>query len=264
MIRLFATDLDGTLLNDQKTVNHDDRDALGQLHNQGIRRCLASGRLRSEMIKVAQSLEGSFDLICQNGAHVETAEGEVLLERRFTPDLAISLYPLLTAHDVLVVTCLPDKDIIETHTTRAIAVEKRLYQPYQEMPDLPTRIGNDILPSKFSLFGDMADLKQVERRLHETFSEEITTYVSDFDCLDIMPGEVSKGAGLAILMNRLHLTKDDTACIGDSFNDVSMFSVAKYSFAMDHAVPGVKEQSTMTATCVADAVKQLMPRHNIK
>ncbi len=258
MIRLFATDLDGTLLNDKKTVNRDDQDALAKLHKKGIRRCLASGRLRSEMIKVAQNLGGPFDLICQNGAHVETAEGEVLLETRFAPHLAVSLYPLLTTNDVLVVTCLPDKDIIEAHTQRAIAVEKRLYQPYQAMKDLPNRIGFDILPSKFSLFGEMSNLKQVEKRLHETFSGQITTYVSDFDCLDIMPSEVSKGAGLAILMNRLHLTKEDTACIGDSFNDVSMFSVAKYNFAMHHAVPGVKEQSAMTAASVADAVTRII------
>lgn len=260
MIRLFATDLDGTLLNDEKTVNHHDQKALHQLHNQGIRRCLASGRLRSEMVKVAQSLGGPFDLICQNGAHVETAQGEVLLQRRFASDLVASLYPLLTAHDVLVVTCLPDMDIIETHTTRAIAVEKRLYQPYQTMVDLPKRIGYDIFPSKFSLFGEMTNLMEVEKQLHNTFPDQITSYVSDSDCLDVMPGDVSKGAGLTILMNRLHLTEEDTACIGDSFNDVSMFSVAKHSFAMDHAVSGVKDKSTATASCVADAIQQLLQR----
>ncbi len=260
MIKLFVTDLDGTLLNDQKKVNENDRMALQKLQRLGVRCCLASGRLRFEMLRVAEYVGGRFDLICQNGAHVETAEGHILAQSRFEANLARALYSALDASDALLVACLPEEDLIKERTPRALAVEQRLFTAYKTVPDLKERIGHDLLPSKFSIFGDLSVLKELQQQLSGQFSQRITTYVSAIDCLDVMPAEVSKGSALEVLMRTLQLNEDEVACVGDSYNDVSMFSVAKHSFAMHHGDQGVREQARHVTYSIADAVEHITLR----
>ena len=50
---------------------------------------------------------------------------------------------------------------------------------------------------------------------------------------------VSKGSALRRLMEHLQIEANEVACIGDSFNDISMFEVTPHSFTLHHAHPYV-------------------------
>ena len=56
-IKLFATDLDGTLFDQKHVLRDDTRDALLSLHNKGIVLVVATGRARSSLPDSITSLK---------------------------------------------------------------------------------------------------------------------------------------------------------------------------------------------------------------
>lgn len=257
MIRLFVSDLDGTLLNDAKQVDPVDRAALQELEQTGVQLCLASGRLRSEMLRVAGTVGGSFHLICQNGALVESLDGRVLSRSFFDPALALAVYDFAGQWNILAAVCLPDEDVIARRTERAADVERRFLTHYRVAPDLAQRFDADMQPGKFSLFGESDVLEALEDNLLARFPGKITAFRVAPDCLDVMPAAVTKGAGLRVLLAELGIAPAEVACVGDAHNDLAMFAVAGHSFAMRHAEPAIREGARHVAGSVAEAVARV-------
>ncbi len=80
----------------------------------------------------------------------------------------------------------------------------------------------------------------VEEILSENLDVEITT--SGY-ALHVMPRGVNKGAGLLILCKELDMDPGHVAAIGDSRNDLEMFSVVGLSIALPNAPEEVKERA---------------------
>ena len=61
---------------------------------------------------------------------------------------------------------------------------------------------------------------------------------------DIVMGNVSKGTGIAEVLDYLNISKDEAMSIGDSDNDIAMTLVAGTSIAMGNATENLKKCST--------------------
>jgi hydroxymethylpyrimidine pyrophosphatase-like HAD family hydrolase len=59
--------------------------------------------------------------------------------------------------------------------------------------------------------------------------------------IEINSKNTNKGIALQYLLKHLNLTKDNLMAIGDSYNDVEMLKLAKYSFVMNHADNEIKK-----------------------
>ena len=53
------------------------------------------------------------------------------------------------------------------------------------------------------------------------------------------------------------MKQNEVACIGDSFNDISMFEVTPHSFTLHHAHPYVKEKANHIVRSVEEAIMKL-------
>ena len=67
-----------------------------------------------------------------------------------------------------------------------------------------------------------------------------------------------KGAALSDLQMRLMLTKFDTACIGDSGNDIAMMHNAKYSFCIGERSNELSTVCTDKAECIEKAFAKII------
>jgi len=65
---LVVSDLDGTLLDDAHGVTKDNKTALQNLYDAGVKICLASGRMVTAMTPIEQHLGMDLNLVCYNGA----------------------------------------------------------------------------------------------------------------------------------------------------------------------------------------------------
>ncbi|MNI31713.1 Pyridoxal phosphate phosphatase YigL [compost metagenome] len=258
MIKLLVSDLDGTLLDHSKQVVERDLLALRQAKEQGIDLCIASGRMHSEIQQVTQSIGKSAHSVSQNGAFVHLEDGSSLHAKLFNAELASQIYEHTHSFDLVRVVCSADSNYINQITPASDLIQTRAYEAFRLRADLNNGLLTDLSCSKFSFFSSMEVLLEVKDYMERQFGDQIAMFVSEHDCLDIMPQHVSKGNSLLTLLNEIGLKPDEIACVGDSFNDISMFGLTRHSFVMDSAHPEVQQAATHQVQSVAEAVQYVL------
>lgn len=260
MIKLIVSDLDGTLLDHERKVSDRDREAVEAAVRQGFELCIASGRMYSEIQVVMEPFGDCYHGIGQNGATVYRKGGRFVTSSDFEPRLSSGLLQATRGYDfVHFVHCTDDSYYIHKRTEQSLPYESRILTAIAERADLEQALRADEIRScKLCYFGELDRLNRLKDELLERFEGHIEAYISDKDCLDVMPLNVSKGAGLTRLMNELGLEPHEVACIGDSFNDLSMFAVAGHSYAMAGSHPDIRSKAGSAVPSVADAIEQII------
>jgi hypothetical protein len=269
--RLFAIDLDGTLVRDDGQIAAQDRKAIERLRASDVAVTLATGRLGPGALPIARSLELDTPLVCADGA--------------------VTICPLTAA--VMDASPLAFRSI---EALLAIATETGMH-PYLFTPDeiwgpaleLPF-LGNwgpavtptdDLLEKAWGMppppvlaaiaFGTEARASAAARLAVVEVDDEETEAASfpmggtPLWAVRLTPAGASKAAGLAALAQSMGITSDQTGAIGDWHNDVSMLGWAGHSFAMGHAPAEVATHARhhLAATSqagggVAEAVARLL------
>lgn len=254
MIKLIVSDLDGTLLHKHQSIRPEDREALHEAQRQGIKVAFASGRMLPEIKQVMNEMGLQLHTISQNGAYVHTSDGELIRHNAFERELIVPLTEAAAGLPFVTVLAGPDHYIVQEMDERASRLKNRLLAPLVELSDLHERLGRELICGKISYMGDADELRKLGEDLLQTYGDAIDVYISDVDCLDVMPRISSKGTGLAALLDYLQLKPEETMCIGDAFNDISMFKMTPHSFAMASGHPDVRRQASRTVRYVSDAV----------
>ncbi|KEZ52733.1 MULTISPECIES: Cof-type HAD-IIB family hydrolase [Metabacillus] len=258
MIKLFVSDLDGTLLDHQKEVSDKDIEALKHLKKSGVDICLASGRMDVEIGEILTKIGEKYHRISQNGAFINTDSDESLHALTFESVIAQEVFDVVRAEDFLTIVADYSTNYTERRNEAVTSIESRMFAPITENEQLAEGIGRDIKASKISILGEYESLLPLQKKLRERYPDTIETYISDSQCLDIMPKHISKGNALQMLIQHLDIAPSEIACIGDSFNDIPMFRLTPFSFAMENALPEVKKEAAYTAASVGDAILKVM------
>lgn len=262
MIKLFVTDLDDTLLNHAKQVEERDKLALSKLVQHGIAVCFASGRMDDELVRVMNEIEGTYHRVSHNGAYVFTDQGEALGETTFQGDIAKQIFEAAREHGLYGFISTGNEKLIPEYTDYLREMDKRLNIGFQENPNVLSQIGHELLPSKVCIFGEKEKLIQFQQVMKEKYDEQHDSFISAPDCIDFMPKNVSKGAGLAKLLEKLEIPPEEIACVGDSYNDISMFQLTPYSFAMAVADDEVKRHAKQgVVKSVSEAAERVLKQN---
>lgn len=254
MIKLIVSDLDGTLLDHSKKVNSREIAALMRAKEAGIRLCLASGRMNIEMQQVLQEMGHKAYSVSQNGAFIHLEDGTFLQSKLFHPVLADQVYQFLKDFDLVKLVCSGEANYITHLSPASDDIQSRTFQPFIVKEDVEQSLKGALPVCKFSMFGNIEILLELKALMEEKLGDQLELFISDKDCLDIMPLDVSKGSSLLILIEKLGLQPEEIACFGDSFNDVSMFKITPHSFAMKGAHPEVKQNAVYQVDSVAEAI----------
>jgi Cof subfamily protein (haloacid dehalogenase superfamily) len=255
MIKLIVSDLDGTLIHHHSSIRKEDVQALHAMIEEGIAVAFASGRMYPEIGAVMKEIDRRVHSISQNGAYVHTSDGTLLSHHAFERELLVELVGAAEGTPFLTMLCGPDSYFVEQMNEHARTIGARLMAPFHEIPNARELLGREVMCGKMSFFGDVEHLRGLQERLLGQYGERIDAYISDIDCMDIMPRGVSKGTGLHALLKKLNIMPEETVCIGDSFNDLAMFAETPHSFAMAGAHPEVRAQAKHTARHVADVIE---------
>ena len=88
-IKLFVTDLDGTLLLKGQQVSQENIDAVQAAVKAGVTVTIATGRMYQAALPVAQALGVDVPIITYNGALIKSTSGEVFYEN-FLPEQVVA------------------------------------------------------------------------------------------------------------------------------------------------------------------------------
>lgn len=109
-VKFIASDVDGTLVNDAKTIPDEAIEAIRAARESGIRVAIASGRAWNEMNDVIEKLPCLRYFMCTNGAYVmDKEENRSLFHVTFDKEQALYLLRKLLTYGVYVEAYVKDK-----------------------------------------------------------------------------------------------------------------------------------------------------------
>ncbi len=257
MIKLFATDLDGTLFRNYSTILEEDKRAMHMLHDHQITLTIATGRSDNEIQEIFKLLNLNGNRISQNGSFVHNADGELLHEQTFSPELSQTLYREMENHGINYLVSTKDHIMTKDKNDFFKKYEDVFFFPLVESQAFDTEIGKTIIPSKFMIVGETDEVSAVQAELAKQYEGSMESYLSDPSCVDLVPKGISKGTALDRLLKTIDIAPEEIAVIGDSFNDISMFQMTPHSYAMASAHPDVKKHANYVVEHVHEAVADL-------
>jgi Cof subfamily protein (haloacid dehalogenase superfamily) len=259
LIKLIVSDLDGTLLGLDNHIKKEDKHAIQLAMEQGIDFAIASGRMDNEILDVLKELDQKAHRISQNGAFIYTKTNLPLYAATFSPQLAQQIYrQAKELEEAIVLVCNENTYFIEETNENTVEIEKRLFYGLHEHPNILDSIDKDIHPSKITVLAANEQIVEFEQKIIHQFGNHIDTFISEPRCLDIMPKNISKGNAIRTLMEHLRLQPNEIACFGDAFNDIPMFRLTPYSFAMSHAHPDVKKEAQYVINSVSEGIHMIL------
>lgn len=239
MIRLVVTDVDGTLVQPDKSLAPSTVAAANRLLDAGIPLGIVSARPTRGMIWLARDLGLEGLLAGFNGGIVMRPDGTVV-ERRLVPEAAartaLDLFArnkvsawVVTAEEWLVLDPLGPHVDRERRTVRFNERVVDSFEPYLAWAGKVVGVTDD-LPL----------LAGLEAELQAMLGGTANARRSQPYFLDVTHRAADKGNAVRTLASHLGVALSDVAVLGDMPNDVPMFAVAGYSIAMGNAPPEVQ------------------------
>ncbi|MGG2064601.1 HAD family hydrolase [Bacillus sp. S14(2024)] len=258
MIKMFISDIDGTMMQHGGVINEQDIEALRSLADQNIILCFASGRLDNEIAELMNKVDMNFHRISVNGVFVYTHENKQLLSATFDSTILPELLSITNKEPFFRYVSDEYNYYIEEKTPFIHELEKQIKMTSVAEPNLLEKIDKTIFPNKISIGGTKEDLVTLQKQIDETFKGKISTFISAEQCLDVMPPNISKGSAISVLLEEFNIQPNEIACIGDSYNDIPMFALTPHSFAMAGADDEVRQHATHTVSSVKDAIEYVL------
>ena len=248
--KLFAFDLDGTLLDSGKRVRPANAAAVRRISETGAAVALASGRLGCGVRRYAPELGIDPALVVLNGAEVYTSSKPEAPRVYYAPlDAARAEHLIDYCKDKPVALNFYHNDTLYSAKTDKNAKWTDLYHEQTGVSynfiDKNFSAVAGLTPSKMIFIGDPAYIDEQEARFQALWGAggDNSVYV----CrtwnyyLEFMNPKATKGIGLAALCDALGINISDAAAYGDAENDIPMLTAAGYGTAMKNADPAVKQ-----------------------
>jgi Cof subfamily protein (haloacid dehalogenase superfamily) len=250
---LLAVDLDFTLLDADREIAEENRAAVRRATEHDIAVVLASGRGLAAMRRFADSLDLTGPMVTCNGAFVVTPSGRIIKEHVLPRERLRKVIEFARAggfhlnlycrEEVLMAENSPWADVYVTrakqHRPRAIGWEALA----------------DINPNKAIILTEPETVLAIEASARALFEEPGAVTLSEPEYLEFLCPEANKATGLAAVAEVLEVPLENTAAIGDYYNDIPMLRWAAHSAAVENAPEEVLSE--------ADIVVARHDRHGV-
>ena len=239
MIKLIALDLDGTLAIEDHQVSTLTRDALDNLHQNGVEVVIATGRRYRTTRYVIENLGFDVFAVCNGGALIKAPDQTTLYRESF------SVIPILEITRELKLTLFAQRDshhyggadfIIDSVTTWNEVTSRHAdqNQDWCEARDLTTS-SNDYMVA--GCFGHQRELNLLTNQIVNKYGKNYNTIIvphvdSHWFYCEISLGHVDKWHGLQKILSRFNLAPENVCAVGDQLNDLSMVTAAGHGVAM--------------------------------
>jgi Cof subfamily protein (haloacid dehalogenase superfamily) len=242
-IRLVVTDMDGTLLDDDREIHDEFWPLADELFRRGILFAPASGRYYHSLRQKFDAIADEVVFIASNGAHV-VFRGEDLHADLLPRDLAQGVIDRVrTVEGATPVLCGRRGAYIDDDDDAFLAWIGPHYPSLFVVEDL-RGVVDDVL--SVGIF-DRKSAEENSLRALDGLESDVRFMATDPHWVDVVSPTADKGGAVRRLQDRFGITPEQTMVFGDYLNDLTMMPTGTYSFAMANAHPLVKELASWTA-----------------
>lgn len=256
---LLVSDLDGTILNDEKHISMADRRALGAFEAEGGRFSYVTGRAPVGLASVFSEYRPSTPVGCLNGGGIyDGVTGKWLARSPLSRDVMELVYEVERFDPQMGIELVSFDGYYfckKNKTTEEHRSEERL-------PDLSCAY--DEVPGDLAklLFVDTPERlnRLIEHLSHSEWAERYEMIRSTDRFYEVMPRGINKGSVLLSLADRLGIARERTVAVGDNDNDVAMLRAAGLGVAVANASPAAREAADLVldVTNNEDAIAALI------
>lgn len=261
MIKLIASDMDGTLLDSDMQLSQKNIDAIHYANSKGIEFMVCTGRNRTEALPPLEEAGIDCAMITLNGAQVFDKKGNVLFSAPIEKDTVEQILTVLEDHNIYYEISTNKGTYSESKEQRienfasqlaevtphlthkmaiAMTVARLEFLPIRFVKSLRELITNeDIIVLKIICFHKDGAIHLGPAAAQLDTFEELAVTSSGQNNIEINHRSAQKGIAVAQVAKDRDIKLDEVMTIGDNLNDVSMIQIAGVSFAMGNALPEV-------------------------
>lgn len=270
MIRLIASDLDGTLMGVKDEIPSSNLTAINAINNSHIDFTICTGKTYAMIKNTCENLNASYGIFGNGNQIINLKTGEELYKKTLTIQEVQQCIHLSKSYHLHVHLYTNDSVITEKLLYMDLRNYKLKNSPHysnslnfievdnieQYVTTYTPEILKLVISSTHSLSAiqkllqTTTDLSICRIKKYDNYRDEIID--KEYEYLDITPTGINKHEALQILGNHLHLQQDEVMAIGDNLNDLDMIKHSGIGIAVANAYDEVKEVATYTTKETAD------------
>jgi Cof subfamily protein (haloacid dehalogenase superfamily) len=239
---LLLFDLDGTLLDANRTIRPATIDVLTELMARGVRVGFSTGRSPVSVRPYIDALEPTGPLILFNGCILWDVDDDAIRASRNLPrEDAIRLVQATVDLRVHANVYIGSGLFVRHRGRLSLESEEKDGVPHTEVDDIVDFVrAHDEAPFKLLCIDESKDFSALAARFEEVLESDCTLVNSEPTYLEVLPPGVNKGAMLAEVDRHYGIPPERVAAFGDEMNDVELLKAAGHAVVMENANPRVK------------------------
>ena len=261
-IRMVVSDVDGTLVRNDKSLTGATIAAVQRLRDAGIAFSIISARPSRGLSHPIETLGIDQPTAAFNGGTVTGPEGQVLLANRLTDDVAARTVELLQHENVETWVFADDEWLVVDENGPQVPRERRTigFGP-TVLASFASRLAR--VDKIVAASNDYPLLERLEKTVGDALHGQARAIRSQPYYLDVTDLKADKGNGVAALADAAGVPLEHVAVLGDGHNDIAMFQRAGLAIAMGQSAPEVRAAATHVTKSneedgVADAIERLI------
>lgn len=273
MLKLVATDLDGTFLRNDKSISKENLDTLLSLGDRDILRVVATGRnLRKTQEVIANHIPFDY-IVFSSGAGVYDCKNDKLLYYRNINKMVVQqLSDFLIESDLNFHLFKPVPENYKCWYYRGSVPchEFERYFDFHQSHAEPLPI-NQPLDSEACQFlivfpNNMDRFLSLKKEIQNNFPEVKVVRTSSpletgYIWMEIFHHSVSKGNGVKFVCDSLQIGQEYTLGIGNDFNDLDLLEFTNYSYIVANGPEELKDRFLSIRSNEENAFAQAVGNH---
>ena len=266
---MFVSDLDGTLLDDDHKISKENKEAIKDLQDQGIKFVVATGRTKYILEDFLEQVDYKMPYIWSNGSAISQANGETWHTEQIPVKTVQQIIKLAHEHDIDYMIHTLD-GLVAEHLDGRLENLRKYNESVKKEHQIPLTADPalyDNLESYTRLkFSANSESSQVLYEFQKIISEKIkgvNVVFSEATLLDVTAKDASKGAAVLKIAADYNIKPEEIVVIGDNENDISMFEVCGLALTLENAKDPIKAAASGVTknnndSGVADAIRRFV------
>ena len=250
-MKILFTDLDGTLLDDNKDISAEDMSAIRKMIAAGHKFVMTTGRPLTSVKKLASRygfLEAGFYLVSFNGGLIYDCESQEAILTRYIPVEEVkAIMDAAHACGMHAHTYSGDLVVSEYETEQLKTYCRLMQMDYVVVKDIREYYGQFINvvvkpPIKVNIITpfDHSSLESFRAEMRKITAGKLFDVFSKPEMLEFSHMKSNKGDAVRFMADFYKVPMADTIAVGDEENDCPMIEAAGVGVAMANASPVVR------------------------
>lgn len=240
MIKLVATDIDGTIFIPEKEFTSGVKNCIKKLCEQDIKVVLVTGRMNAAASKIAEDLGLNTPVVSYQGGLV-VENGQILYERYLTEEQTERILNWAGVNGENIHINLYNNDILYSETdcyeVQRYCNNLHTEHTVKKFSEIKKDKINKLLAIDYS---NPERITRYEKELQEVFPDLYIVKSTPY-FLEFSNPEASKKSAVEFLQNYWGLKKEEILTIGDQNNDIALLQAGGIKVAMGNATDELKE-----------------------